>query len=181
MTDRIDFVDIAGCKTEILRGGSGAPLVFLHGAGGNQGWMPFMEVLAENYDVIAPSHPGFGQSDTPDWLDGIDDVVHFYLEFLESLGLEGAHLVGNSLGGWIAAEIALRNASRLASLTLVAAAGILVKGEPMGDVFIWTDEERARNLFFDQSLAEALLAQTPDEAAKDIALKNRVASARLAW
>jgi len=181
MTDRIDFVDVAGCRTEVRRGGSGAPLVFLHGAGGNPGWMPFMEALAENYDVIAPSHPGFGQSDTPDWLDGIDDVANFYLEFLETLGLEGAHLVGNSLGGWIAAEVALRNAERLASLTLSAAAGILVKGEPMGDVFIWNAEERARNLFFDQSLAEAFMAQTPDAAAADIALKNSFATARLAW
>ena len=181
MAHNTDFIDVAGCRTEVRRGGSGAPLLFLHGAGGNPGWLPFMETLAESFDVIAPSHPGFGQSDTPDWLDGIDDVTHFYVEFLETLGLEGVHVAGNSLGGWIAAEIALRNPSRLASLTLVAAAGIRVKGEPIADTFLWSEEERTRNLYFDQSLAEALLAQPLSPEAEDIAIKNRFASARLAW
>jgi pimeloyl-ACP methyl ester carboxylesterase len=181
MAHSTDFIEVAGCRTEVRRGGAGAPLLFLHGAGGNPGWMPFMEALAESYEVIAPSHPGFGNSDVPGWLDGIDDVAHFYLEFLAALDLSGVHLVGNSLGGWIAAEIAMRDASRLASLTLVAAAGIRVKGTPIADTFLWNDEERARNLFFDQTLAEAMLAQPLSPEAEDIAIKNRFATARLAW
>ena len=81
---------IAGCEIEVLRGGDGPPLVFLHGAGGAHNWMPYMDRLAEHYSVIVPSHPGWGRSDTPDWLDGMGDLAYFYLDFLETLDEETA-------------------------------------------------------------------------------------------
>src|ERR1700729_3733858 len=116
---------VRGCRIRLMRGGAGSPLVVLHGASGAN-VLPFMQQLAQKFDVIAPEHPGFGESDTPDWLDNIHDLAFFYLDVLEQLKLEGAHLVGNSLGGWIAAELAVRNTSRLASLTLCDAAGLYV-------------------------------------------------------
>lgn len=181
MSHRHEFITVAGCKTEIYRGGQGAPLLFLHGAGGNPDWMPFMAALATDYDVIAPSHPGFGRSEVPDWLDHMGDMALFYLDLLAQLDLSGVHLVGSSLGGWLAAEIAVRDQSRISSLTLVAAAGIQVKGEPMGDVFIWSPEERVRNLFHDRTLAEARLQAPMDDEMQDIALQNNFTTARLAW
>src|SRR5215475_13517236 len=120
MTDpTISTIAVRGCNIRLMRGGSGPPLLFLHGAGGAGAWLPVMQALAEKFDVIVPEHPGFGESDTPDWLDTIHDLAYFYLDFLEALDLRGVHLVGSSLGGWIAADPAVRNASRLASLTLI--------------------------------------------------------------
>jgi pimeloyl-ACP methyl ester carboxylesterase len=92
------------------------------------------------------------------------------------------HLIGHSLGGWVAAEAAIRNTRRIASLTLLAPAGIRVKGVPPGDNFIWSPEEAIHNRFYDQRLAEALLqAPPPDDAQIDINLQNRVAAVKFGW
>ncbi|HYV87220.1 MAG TPA: alpha/beta fold hydrolase, partial [Candidatus Polarisedimenticolia bacterium] len=117
---------VRGCNITMMRGGAGRPLLMLHGAGGAGTWLPYMADLAARHDVIVPEHPGFGQSDTPDWLDTISDLANFYLDFLDQLDLNNVDLVGHSLGGWIAAELAARNTRRLASLTLVCSAGIHV-------------------------------------------------------
>lgn len=172
---------IAECEVNVMRGGKGPPLLFLHGAGGAGVWLPFMEALSEHYDVIVPDHPGFGRSETPEWLDQLSDLAYFYLDLIEALKLDQVHLVGHSLGGWIAAEIAVRSTRRLKTLTLISAAGVHVNGVPKGDIFVWTPEERARNLFVDQRLAEQRLAQPMTEEQGDIAIKNELATADLAW
>ncbi len=174
-------VKIDGCTVEVMRGGRGAPLLFLHGAGGAQMWLPFMDKLAERYDVIVPSHPGYDRSDTPDWLDNVSDLAYFYLDFIEEMKLSGVHLVGNSMGGWIAAEIAVRDSAPLASLMLVSAAGIHVNNVPKGDLFLWTPEQRIRNLFHNQSFADRMLSQPPTDEMIDIQLKNSFTTAKLAW
>src|SRR6476646_7752515 len=99
---------VSGCNIGLMRGGTGRPLLVLHGASGAGAWLPFMASLADTYDVIVPEHPGFGASDTPDWLDTVHDLAYFYLDFLDQLDLQNVHLVGISLGGWIAAELAVR-------------------------------------------------------------------------
>src|SRR3979490_1377366 len=101
-------ITVRDCNIALMRGGSGPPLVFLHGAGGASAWLPCMGALTEKFDVIVPEHPGFGASDTPDWLDTIHDLAYFYLDVLADLDLDRVHLVGVSLGGWIAAELAVR-------------------------------------------------------------------------
>ncbi len=103
MPSTVTTETIAGCKIRLMRGGTGAPLLFLHGAGGAPAWLPFMEALAGRYDVIVPEHPGFGESETPDWLDNVGDLAYFYLDLIDRFRLNGVHLVGGSLGGWIAA------------------------------------------------------------------------------
>src|SRR5882672_2134547 len=128
-------IAVRGCNIALMRGGSGRPLLILHGAGGAGSWLPYMEDLAAGHDVILPEHPGYGASDTPDWLDTIADLANFYLDFLDQLDLAAVDLVGCDLGGWIAAELAVRNTRRLASLTLVGAAGIYVKGVAQSDPF----------------------------------------------
>jgi pimeloyl-ACP methyl ester carboxylesterase len=135
------FLEIAGCKIHLLRGGSGTPLLFLHGASGGGAWLPFMEDLAQSYEIFAPEHPGFGLSDDPPWLDQVSDLAYFYLDLLDTLKLENVHLVGTSLGGWIAAEMAVRNTTRIASITLVCAVGILANGKPIDDAFRFSPEE----------------------------------------
>lgn len=182
MSDAKESVEtIAGCKVSMLRGGKGAPLLFLHGASGAGMWTPFLKSLAEKFDVIVPEHPGFGKSDSPDWLDNIGDVAFFYLDFIEKLALRDVHIVGSSLGGWIATELAVRNTNAIRTLTLIAPAGIHVKGVPKGDIFLWTPEERVRNLFVDQSLADAMLKMMPSDEQRKIMVRNALTTALLGW
>ena len=165
----------------LRRDGQGSPLIYLHGPAGLPAWSPFFARLAEQHEVVVPEHPGFGLSDNPAWMRNIGDAAMYYLDFLDGLRAQRVHLVGHSLGGWIAAELAVRNAARLASLTLIAPAGIRVKGVPSGDNFIWSPEEATRNLFHDQSFAEEMLAHAPSEEEADLALTNRYMATKLGW
>ncbi|HTC18571.1 MAG TPA: alpha/beta fold hydrolase, partial [Stellaceae bacterium] len=177
---RQSFETIAGCKVNVRRAGKGEPLLFLHGANGAPHWLPFMEALAGRFEVIVPEHPGFGMSETPDWLDNIADLAFFYLDFMAALGLERVNLVGTSLGGWIAAELAVRNQNPLNTLTLVAPAGIHVKGLQPADIFLWSREQTIRNLVADPALAEKMLSQPLSDEQIDLVLKNNITVARLA-
>jgi pimeloyl-ACP methyl ester carboxylesterase len=177
----ISILTIRDCRIRLMRGGVGAPLVFLHGGGGIGIWLPSMARLARKFDVIAPEHPGFGESDMPAWLDTVGDLANFYLDFLDQLDLRGVHLVGSSLGGWIAADLAVRNSTRLASLTLIGAAGIHVDGVVQVDTFLTNEEQRIRDLFYDQELAEAVIAGSQRPELEDAALKNRMTTAKLSW
>jgi pimeloyl-ACP methyl ester carboxylesterase len=181
MTFTQSFVEVDGCRINLRRGGSGEPLLFLHGASGAPVILPFMEKLAARFDVLVPEHPGYGRSDEPRWLDNIHDVAYFYLDFLKQLGLRNVTLVGNSMGGWMAMEIAVRDTSRLKSLVLVSPAGVSAPGVQPADIFLMPEEQLIRNLFHDQRLAEARLAVPATPESVDIALKNKHATARLAW
>ena len=181
MAHRDTFETVNGCTIRVMRGGEGAPLLFLAGSGGAPAWLPYMEQLAQRFDVIVPEHPGFGASDTPDWLDNVGDLAYFYLDAIAALGLNGIHLVGHWLGGWIAAEIAVRDGHALQSLTLSAPAGIHVKGLRKADTFMWSPEQTTRNLFHDAALAEQMLQTQPAEAEQFAEMKNRLTLAKLAW
>lgn len=174
-------ITIRNCGVFLRRGGTGDPMLFLHGASGVPGWIPAFEMLSESFDLHVPDHPSYGRSDEPEWLDDMSDLAMFYLDFLEERGLEDVHLVGNSLGGWLAMEIAVRNATRLRSLTLVGAAGIRIKGKPIADIFMMDPDDLARALFVDQSLAERIIEADLDDEETDIRLRNRVSTARLGW
>jgi pimeloyl-ACP methyl ester carboxylesterase len=174
-------VEVDGCKTHYRRSGKGTPLVFLHGASGAPVVLPFMEKLAERFDVVVPDHPGYGQSGEPEWLENIHDVAYFYLDFLAALELEKAVVVGSSMGGWMAMEMAVRNTSRIGALVLVSPAGVKAGGAEPADIFLLPQEEMVRGLFHDSKFAEARLAipETPESV--DLGLKNRHTTARLAW
>ena len=175
------IVTVDGCRVSVKRGGVGEPLLFLHGAGGASAILPFMEKLAQRFEIIVPEHPGFGATDEPGWLENIHDLAYFYLDFLKAERLQRVHLIGGSIGGWIALEMAVRDSSRLRTLTLVGSAGIHIAGAPTGDLFLWSPEETFRNAFFDQKLAEQALAErlTPDQ--HDTGLRNKFTVAKLAW
>ncbi len=172
---------IRGVGVRLHRAGSGPSVLFLHGAGGVPQWLPFFDALAERYTVLVPEHPGFGGSDDPAWIASMPDLAMFYLDLVEEAGLDGIHLIGNSLGGWLAAEILVRDRSRFRSLVQLAPAGIRVKGVPCGDNFIWGPEEAIRNLYHDQAFADRILALTPTEAQLDVMLHNRFTVAKFGW
>ena len=176
------FCQVSGVKVHLRQGGQGRPILFLHGAGGVTGWNPFFVQLAQGAQVWAPDHPGFGQSDDPAWIKHMPDLAMFYLDFLDQLApAEGFDVVGHSIGGWLAAEIAVRNSRHVRSLTLMSSAGLRVPGTPMGDIFIWNDEETARHLVFDPDLRAARLAAQPSEEEADILVRNKFSFAKLAW
>jgi pimeloyl-ACP methyl ester carboxylesterase len=165
----------------MLRGGSGPPVLFLHGANGLPQWLPFFEQIAARCDLRVPEHPGYGTSDNPAWLRDIGDLAMYYLDFLDGLDEPKVHIVGQSLGGWAAAEMAVRNCTHIASLTLLDPAGIRVKGLLSGDNFIWGPDEAVRNLYYDQSIADKMLAMPVTDEQADIALGNRFTTTKLGW
>lgn len=174
------MIVVRDTRIRVLRGGSGPPLIFLHGASGHVGSLPFLDQLSQRFDVIAPEHPGFGVSDDPPWLDRPSDLGYFYLDLIETLKLDRVHLMGTSLGGWIAAELAIRNTTRLASLTLVCAVGIVPDGAPIDDLFRISAEENARRFYFDPERARRRL-ELLAKADPRVVARNRSTVVRLAY
>ena len=174
-------LEIYDAMVHISRGGSGQTLLLLHGAGGSANLKELAPKLAEDFDVLLPDHPGFGLSDQSKQLSSVSDLAFYYLDFIQELGLKDVHLVGLSMGGWIAAEIAIRSTTNVKSIALVSSAGIHVKGVPKGDLFLWSPEELVRNLYVNQDVVDDVLSQEPTSEELEIMVKNRVAAARYAW
>lgn len=163
----------------LLRGGSGEPLLFLHGGGGAGRWGPAHEALSRRFDVVAPDHPGFGFSDVMDELDSMDDLVYHYLDLLERLEVPRVKVVGISFGGWLAAELAVHSPERVATLVLAAPAGLRLPEHPITDLFLMTPQQRVRALFHDPARAPA--ADPADTQAAFQAYKDMAALARFGW
>jgi len=125
---------VGGIELEVLRRGAGRPVLLLHGAQTVEPRAPFLEMLGQHAEIIAPSHPGFGRSMRPDDFETVYDLVHFYLEVLESLPHEKVTLMGLSFGGWLAAEIAVKCGHRLDGLVLVDAFGIKISDRETQDI-----------------------------------------------
>jgi pimeloyl-ACP methyl ester carboxylesterase len=174
-------IDVNGGRLALRRGGGGEPLLYLHGTDGLTEWPAMLDRLAERYEVIAPDHPGFGASALPSCIDDVSDLAYFYLDAIAALGLTGLHVVGQSLGGWIALEMAVRSTQRLRTLTLISSAGIHVKGTPKADIFIIDPEEQARLAYADPKLGEAAAERATTQKFSDAAVLNRIASARYGW
>ncbi len=174
-------IDVRGVKTHVRRLGKGPTLLFLHGMRGLDDDPPFLRQLAGRFDVVAPDHPGFGSSDDPKWLDSIGDLAYFYADFIEALNLRDIHLVGHSIGGWIALQLAVRSCAELRSLSLVSSAGIRVKGIPRADTFMVSPEELGQLLFVDGKLAREFVERESDPQRFGFNFKNQVTSAKLTW
>ena len=181
MPGEVTTLKIRDTAIRLHRAGRGPKVLFLHGAGGVPQWLPFFDALAERYELWVPEHPGFGSSDDPPWIRSMPDLAMFYLDLIEEAGLDRVHLIGNSMGGWLAAEILIRDRWRFRSLVQLAPAGIRVRGVPPGDNFIWGPEEALRNLYYDQTFADRILALTPSEEQLEAMLRNRFTVAKFGW
>lgn len=173
--------EIGGVKTRVYQAGSGKSLLWFHGAGGITSISPFFERLAKRYKVFLVDHPGWGQSERPEWLRDFTDYNYFYRDFLTYFGLKGVNLVGNSLGGRIALEFAISHPQYVEKLVLLAPAGLHVDGIKRPDIFILPPEQRARVVFHDQKFADALLSREMSEDDHEISAKNLATQARLSW
>lgn len=133
-------VDTFGRRVWLLENGDGVPLLYLHGFADvhsvKHSWLPFHQRLGERSRVIAPAHPGCAQSDENGDIDTIEDVVFHYLELLDVLKLDSFDLVGHCVGGWIAAELAVRHPEKIRRLVLIGASGLFVEGALIGDIFM---------------------------------------------
>jgi len=120
--------------------GTGRAFLLLHGGAGPQSVTGFAEALAAAAPgrVIVPVHPGFNGTPRPEGLHDAAGLAVLYLRLLEELGLEAATVIGNSMGGWIAAEMAVTGSPRITAVTLVDAVGINVPGHPIADFFSLT-------------------------------------------
>jgi len=176
-----ETIALDDCKLSVRRVGKGRPLLWLHGTDGLAEWPVIIDRLGERFEVIAPDHPGFGESTIPGWMDDVSDLAYLYLDLMKKLGLERAHVVGHSLGGWIALEMAVRQTSRQASLTLIAPAGIHVKGAAKTDIFMIDPDEQARLAYADPGQAGEAAQRASAAKYQEIAIANRVASARFGW
>jgi pimeloyl-ACP methyl ester carboxylesterase len=163
------------------RKGEGPATLYLHGAGLTRMWLPFYEGLAQSVDLIAPEHPGFGETEMPEWLDGLDDLVIHYDALLDALELERVHLVGYSLGGWIAAELAVFYPRRLESLTLITPIGLRIPGKPLGDVFAMDPETLFMTMFNDPTNAAQILPDIENLDEIEHQFGEAATLARLAW
>jgi pimeloyl-ACP methyl ester carboxylesterase len=148
---RIPVAGIGTVELSVTERGEGQPFLLLHGGGGPLTVNAFADLLAAELSVrvITPTHPGFGGTPRPDSLDNIAGLAALYIALLAELGLEGVTVIGNSIGGWIAAEMALSNPSAISSFVLVDAVGIEVPGHPIADFFSLTPRQLAELSYHD--------------------------------
>ena len=176
-------LQIGDVDLELHRAGKGPTLMFLHGAGGFDPAAPFVQMLARDFDVVAPAHPGFGSSSLPFWMDSVDDLVHVQLAVMERLDLRDVTLVGASLGGWIAAELATKNQSRLSRIVLVSPVGIKVGPRDkldIPDVFAMSHADLDALMVADPAKRKRDYAAMSDDALRTLA-RNRETLALVAW
>lgn len=175
-----DF-SVNGTAIRLMRAGKGEPLLVLRGPDASEGWREYMETLAQNFDVIAPEHPGFGNVEKPQWLDSMRDLASFYLDLIDTLDLKSVHVAGFDFGGWCAAEMAIRNPGTMASLTVAGAPGLSLPEAGGLDPFLRSEEDRFTDNFLDPAKAEAerTLQLTPET--EDTRIANQMLIAQLAW
>lgn len=176
-----DFVEVAGGKVHLLKGGTGEPLLILHRDIGNPGWLPFYEQLAQRFTVYVPSHPGFDKSERPEWMRNVRDMAAVYAWLLKDLKLDSPYAIGLGFGGWIAAELATMNHRLFKKLVLVSAMGIQPTRGEILDQFLLYTTDYIKAGFADPAKMDQLYGAEP-EVEQLVAWEiNREMTTRIAW
>jgi len=165
-----------GARIRVHEAGRGAPVVFLHGAGGLLAENPFLDQLAARYHVFAPELPGYGESQGEDLLEDMLDFALHGWDVVAALGLERPGLIGHSMGGMIAAEMACLAPGALGKLVLVASAGLWIDESPIPDFFSFMPFEFAETLFHDRAAGEAMLTGGLDLSNADALMEFYIAN-----
>ena len=174
-------------KTQMLSRGEGETLVYLHGAGGQARWDPFLDRLSSEYRVYVPIHPGFGKSEGVELLDDVHDLTLYYLDLFDEMGWQDPIVVGHSFGGMVAAEIASVAPERVSRLVLVAPIGLWDDANPVADFFAMMPEELGAAIFHDPNseIAKAMFTPPTEQAAMVDAMveniKNLSTTGRFVW
>ena len=183
LTDAVSSIVVDGVNVETIDRGKGRPILFLHPSIGIDPGAPVIAALAKSGRVIAPSHPGFGNSQLPKGLSTVDDLSYFYLDLIEQLDLNDTLVIGVGLGAWLAAEIAVKTTARLSHLVMANAVGVKVGDRETRDIVdIWslTPDEFNTLAFFNPKAGLRDYKNLP-EAESLAAARNREATARFCW
>jgi len=157
--DGIGPVDVT-----VAEQGAGHPFLLLHGGAGPASFVGFSDLLSSSYKarVLLPTHPGFGGTPRPDALKNPAGLASVYVGLLEQLDLHDVTVVGNSIGGWIAAELALLHSDRVSSVVLVDAVGIVVDGHPVADPFAITLDDLINRSYYNPDAYRVDLSKLTD-------------------
>ena len=179
-----EFFTIQGMKIEVERMGSGSPLlVLLSEEAAYERTSPFIAELAKTHELVMPMAPGFGNSERPDWIGNPDDISYIFLDVVEKLGLKKIPVLGLSFGGWIAAEMAVKDDSFISRLSLVNPFGVKIGGPFDRDIQdIWTlhPSKVAALKYHDVEFGKRDYSNTP-EAEITIVARNLESFARFCW
>ena len=183
LVDGNTTVEVNGIALDLSVRGRGKPLLFLHPEIGFDRAGPALDLLAKGAQIIAPTHPAYGPSKAPDNFNTIDDIAYLYLDLIEKLELSNVALVGAGIGGWIAAEMAIKDRVPFSHLVLADAFGIKNGGREDRDIFdMWfvTDADLAKVQYFDQKLLERDISKLSDDELYGMA-RAREATSRYGW
>jgi pimeloyl-ACP methyl ester carboxylesterase len=176
---REEHYDVNGIDTAVLTAGEGEPLVYFHGAGTAFGFDHLLP-LAERSRLIVPHHPGFGASADDPSIDSLHDYVLHYLDLFDQLGVDELSLIGESVGGCLAAHFAIEQPRRVRHLVLLSPFGLRVPDHPSTDFFSIPDEEVPAYLVADMSLFAGMPMPPPPEFLAD-RYREATSFARVAW
>ena len=179
-----EIVEAAGAKIQLIKAGMGEPLLVLHDEMGHPGWLGFHRQLAEHHTLHIPSHPGYGKSSHLDWIMTVRDLAGWYLDALDDLGLGGVNVMGLSMGGWIAAEMAAVCPHQFSKLVLVGAPGIRPPAGEVLDMFLLVAQEFLTAGVLDPTNTQEFKQICPDEPAAEQVEAWEVAreeTCRLTW
>ena len=157
--------------------------MFLHGGDYVAQNRAFLDHLSKRFRVIAPRHPGFGHTPRPDWFRTVHDIAYLYLDLLDRLDLKDAVLVGSSLGGWIALEMAVRSENRIGRLVLIDAVGVKFGGREereIADIYALPADEVLSRTFVDPARVVPDYAALDDPDALAVA-RDREATSLYGW
>ncbi len=175
---------LQGAKIEVERWGRGRPILLLQSEDAYEAQLPLLDRLAETHEVILPWAPGYGRSSLPDTVRTIDDIAYIYLDLMDLLDLRAATLIGFSVGGWIAAEIATKTCARLAAMVLVAPLGIKFGGpfdRDIADIYFLPAGTVRALRFADPEKDPLLNADRLSRRAAICVARHRETTARLCW
>ncbi|SRR5579875_2499479 len=142
MTDQLNRIEeklrVGETELVVIKGGSGRPLLVFHGELGDPGWLSWHSALAAERTLWIPQHPGFGRSPQVDWIMDMRDLASFYARFVREQNLAPVDVIGFSLGGWLAAEMAVQNSAQFARMILVGPTGLRPPQGEIMDMFTVT-------------------------------------------
>lgn len=179
-----EILNVAGTELQMVSGGTGEPLLILHDEMGHHTWLKYQEALAQNYKVYIPSHAGFGKTPALPWIMKMRDMAGWYLHALDDLALGQVNVVGFSLGGWLASELATMCPHQFKKLVLVAPMGIQPPVGEIFDMFLEVARDFITKGFLSPSQVEEFQQVCPDEPSPEQIEAWEVAreeSARLGW
>jgi pimeloyl-ACP methyl ester carboxylesterase len=188
MADKADWTEekfrVGDAELQVLKSGKGKPLLVFHAELGHPGWLKWHAALAEKRTLWIPLHPGFGKSPLVDWITNIRDLSVFYSRFIREQKLTPADVIGFSLGGWIAADMAVNNAQQFSKMVLVGAAGLRPPTGEIMDMFTVTARTYLNRNVLDPHGSHEFASlfggeQTPEQF--EAWEEARAETARIAW